>query len=73
MLFRSVPAQTPRAVITRLHSEINKALQEPDVRQRLLALGGDIVAGGPAELGKVMRGGTEKWGKLVAEIESHSR
>ena len=68
-----VPAQTPRTVIARLYADISKALQEPDVRQRLLALGGDIVAGGPAELGKVMQGGAQKWGKLVRAIEAQGR
>ena len=68
-----VPVQTPRTVIARLYADITKALQEPDVRQRLLALGGDIVAGGPAELGKVMQGGAQKWGKLVRAIEAQGR
>ncbi|MEQ1772350.1 MAG: tripartite tricarboxylate transporter substrate binding protein [Burkholderiales bacterium] len=68
-----VPAQTPKPVITRLHAEISKALQEPDVRKRFLGLGGDIVSGGPDELGKTMRGGTDKWGKLVRDIEAQGR
>lgn len=68
-----VPAQTPRAAIARLHADIAKALQEPDVRQRLYALGGDIVAGGPEDLGKVMRGGMEKWGRLVKEIDAQGK
>ena len=68
-----VPARTPSAVIARLHADIAKALQQPDVRQRLLSLGGDIVSGGPEELGKVMRGGTEKWSKLVREIDTRSK
>lgn len=68
-----VPAQTPKAVIAKLHAAINKTLQQPDVRQRFLGLGGDVVAGGPDDLGKVMRGGADKWGKLVKEIEAQGR
>ena len=68
-----VPARTPLPVIARLHADIAKALQQPDVRQRFLSLGGDIVAGGPADLAKTMRGGTEKWGKLVKEIDARGR
>jgi tripartite-type tricarboxylate transporter receptor subunit TctC len=68
-----VPAQTPKPVIARLHMDINKALQDAEVRKRFLGLGGDIVAGGPDDLGKTMRGGTEKWGKLVRTIESQGR
>ena len=68
-----VPAQTPKAVIARLHTDISKALREADVRQRFLSLGGDIVAGGPDDLGRTMRGGTEKWGQLVKEIEAQGK
>jgi len=68
-----VPAQTPKPVIARLHTEIARALQLSDVRQRFLSLGGDIVSGGPDDLGKTMRGGTEKWGNLVREIEAQGR
>ncbi len=68
-----VPAQTPKPVIAKLHAEINKALQDAEVRKRLLGLGGDIVAGGPDDLGNAMRGGTAKWGKLVREIEAQGR
>jgi tripartite-type tricarboxylate transporter receptor subunit TctC len=68
-----VPARTPIAVIAKLHSEIAKTLQLPDIRQRFLSLGGDIVSGGPDELGKTMRSGTEKWGALVKEIEARGK
>lgn len=68
-----VPAQTPKPVIARLHTEIAKALQQPDVRQRFMSLGGDIVSGGPDDLGKTMRGGTEKWGNLVKEIDAQKQ
>ncbi len=68
-----VPARTPKAVIGRLHAEIVKALQLPDTRQRLLGLGGDIIAGAPDELARTMRGGADKWGKLVREIEAQGR
>ena len=68
-----VPARTPTAVIAKLHSEIAKTLQLPDIRQRFLGLGGDIVSGGPEELGKTMRSGTEKWGALVKEIEARGK
>lgn len=67
-----VPTRTPAPVIARLNAEIAKALQQPDVKQRFLFLGGDVVSGGPAELAKTMRGGTEKWAKLVREIDSRT-
>jgi len=68
-----LPTRTPSAVIARLHREIAKALQDSDVKQRFLNLGGDIVSGGPGDLAKTMRAGTEKWGRLVKEIDSQRK
>ena len=68
-----VSTRTPPAVIAKLHGEIAKTLQLPDIRQRFLSLGGDFVSGGPEELGKTMRCGTGKWGALVKEIEARAR
>ena len=36
-----VPAKTPRDVITRLHAEVSKAVQTPDMKDRLAKLGAD--------------------------------
>jgi tripartite-type tricarboxylate transporter receptor subunit TctC len=68
-----VPTRTPKTVISRLNADIGKALQMTDVQQRFLALGGDVVGGSPEELGRTMRAGSQKWSKLVHEIELRSR
>jgi len=44
----AAPAKTPRPIIVRLNREVNKALQLPDVRQRLDQLGLEV-EGGTAE------------------------
>ena len=44
------PAATPPAVIARLNAEINDALQEPDLRDRLAASGNEPATGTPAQL-----------------------
>ena len=68
----SVPAGTPPAVIARLHDEIVAVLRLPEVRERLLALGGDIVAGSARDLQRVMREGADKWGPLVSAISTQN-
>src|SRR5262249_31960748 len=68
-----VPARTPKPIVARLHAELAKVVQMPDVQQRFLGLGGDIVGGGPDDLGRTMRGGAQKWSKLVREIEAQGR
>ena len=38
------PAQTPRDIVTRLNAEVNRALQTPEVKQRLANLGAEPMA-----------------------------
>ena len=48
------PAKTPRAIINRLNREVTRALNLPDVKQRILALGLDVVPTTPAEFDKLI-------------------
>ena len=59
------PAGTPPAIVNRLQAEIAKAVKIPEVRERMLALGGEIVASSPAELGAWVREQTASWAKVV--------
>jgi tripartite-type tricarboxylate transporter receptor subunit TctC len=49
------PAATPRAIITQLYGEIAKVVRKPDVRQRFLDNGVEIVANTPEELAETIR------------------
>jgi tripartite-type tricarboxylate transporter receptor subunit TctC len=68
-----VPAKTPKPVIAKLNTEIGRVLQQAEVQQRLQGLGGDIVAGGPEDLGRTMKQGADKWGKLIRDSEARSQ
>ena len=48
------PAKTPRAIINKLNAEINRILTIPEVRQRVVALGADIVPLTPVEFDKLI-------------------
>ena len=58
-------ARTPRAIINVLNDAVNKALQVPDVRQRLEQAGLEIGGGPPERLGALTRTETERISKLV--------
>ncbi len=45
-----VPAKTPQNVIKKLNADIVTILNQPEVRERLLVIGADVVAGGPEAL-----------------------
>jgi tripartite-type tricarboxylate transporter receptor subunit TctC len=59
------PKGTPAEVIGRLNIEINAGLADPKLKARLDDLGGIVLAGSPAEFGKLIADETEKWGKVV--------
>jgi len=59
------PAGTPGAIVTRLQAEIARAVKLPDVRERILALGGEIVASSPADLGTWVREQSASWARVV--------
>jgi tripartite-type tricarboxylate transporter receptor subunit TctC len=59
------PKQTPSEIIDRLNREINAALDDPTLKTRLIDLGGTLLAGSPAEFGKLLADDTEKWRKVM--------
>jgi len=59
------PRNTPAEIIDKLNNEINAALADPQLKARLADLGGTVIAGSPAEFGKLIADETEKWGKVI--------
>jgi tripartite-type tricarboxylate transporter receptor subunit TctC len=59
------PKNTPAEIIDTLNKEINAALADPNMKARLADLGGTVLAGSPADFGKLIAEETEKWGKVV--------
>lgn len=64
----AVPAGVSPEIITRLNTEINKALQSPTVLKGMGARGGTPVGGTPEQFGAHVRKETERIGKLVKAI-----
>ena len=60
-----VPKNTPAEIIGKLNQEVNAALADPKVKARLADLGGTVLAGSPADFGKLIVEETQKWGKVV--------
>ncbi len=61
------PAGTPREVVTMLNREINRILQLPDVKSRLLELGAEPAAMSPEQFLDFIRSDNAKWDKLIKE------
>ena len=59
------PKNTPAEIIDKLNKEINAGLADPKIKARLADLGGTVLAGSPADFGKLIADETEKWGKVI--------
>ena len=62
------PAKTAREIIMRVNAEVNKALQLPDIRDKLRAQLYDIQGGTPEELARVVQEDFTRWGKVIREV-----
>ena len=60
-----MPKGTPREIIDKVNAEVNRALADPKMRERLAELGGKPIAGTPEDFGKVIAAETAKWEKVV--------
>lgn len=49
------PAQTPRAIVERLHNEVAKALQYPEIKEKLAKLGAEPMPMTPAQFDDYVR------------------
>jgi len=63
----SGPAGMPAEIVQRLHSEINKALQEPEVQKNFHSAGVNATSMTPQELERFIRAEYDKWGKVVRD------
>ena len=60
-------AGTPRAIVDRLHVEMNKALQVPEIRARLESFGGEVRGSTPEEMRVRVASEVQRWAKVIAE------
>jgi tripartite-type tricarboxylate transporter receptor subunit TctC len=62
------PSATPRAVIERLQSDINKLIKSPDMTERLAAIGGESVGGTPEQFAALIKSESARWGRLIDQL-----
>ncbi len=61
------PARLPKPIVTRLHDELVKILNTPDVRERIVSDGSEPVGSTPEEFRQYLLADLAKWAKLVKE------
>ncbi len=60
-----VPAGTPPEVVNVLHDEFNHALSDPDIREKMLALGAEPVGSTPAQFAAYIRSESAKYARII--------
>jgi tripartite-type tricarboxylate transporter receptor subunit TctC len=62
------PAGTPPAIVNRLHADIARAMEAPDTKERLVAIGvDDTVTRTPEEFAVIVRNDTARYAKVVKD------
>ena len=59
------PKNTPAEIVALLNREINAAIADPRIRQRVADMGSTTPGGSPADFAKFIADETEKWAKVV--------
>ncbi len=61
------PARTPAAIVNRLHQETVRVLSRPDVKEKFLAMGAEVVGSSPEQLMTTVRSETSRLGKVIKD------
>jgi tripartite-type tricarboxylate transporter receptor subunit TctC len=63
------PAHTPKAIIGRLHQTLTATLENPELREQLLAReDADAVSSTPDELAKFLRAESAQWDRIIKAV-----
>jgi tripartite-type tricarboxylate transporter receptor subunit TctC len=63
------PAGTPVDIVSKVYSEVSKALQAQDVQQRFASQGVDVVGSTPEKFAAFIKSEVEKWARVVREAK----
>ena len=61
------PAATPKEITAKIAADMQRVLAQPDVKERLLGVGVDVVGSTPDELASFQRAELTKWAKIVKD------
>jgi tripartite-type tricarboxylate transporter receptor subunit TctC len=61
------PAKTPAAIVAKINSDVVKALNMPDVRDKLVSMGATPVGNSPEQFAAFIKQETARWGKVIRD------
>ena len=61
------PAATPKPIVQKLHAEVQKALTTKEVKERMAAVGGEVVPGSADMFAQLIKSEAQRYTRLVRE------
>ena len=61
------PLRTPKDIVARINADVVKALKDPELQEKMLAVGAEAAGNSPAEFATFLKSQTEHWRKLLKE------
>lgn len=61
----AAPAGTPAAIVSRLNTELNRVLKQPDTQGKLRAAGAEALGGTAEEFGALIKSDVPKWTQVI--------
>ncbi|WBV42564.1 tripartite tricarboxylate transporter substrate binding protein [Pseudoroseomonas cervicalis] len=61
------PAGTPQEIVEQVNAAVNRLIEEPEIRQRIVDSGADVLGGTPAAMGRFYTAERERLGRVVRE------
>jgi tripartite-type tricarboxylate transporter receptor subunit TctC len=59
------PAKTPKPIVDKLHDAVQKALAAPEVKQRMTAVGGEVIPGSEQMFGQLIHDDVARYANIV--------
>jgi tripartite-type tricarboxylate transporter receptor subunit TctC len=63
------PPGTPKGITGKINADVNEALRQPDIRDRLKKLSAETFGGSPEKAATYMREEVERWGSVIKEAD----
>jgi tripartite-type tricarboxylate transporter receptor subunit TctC len=63
----ALPAGVSRDLVTRIHADVTKVLQQKEVRERLVDMGADVIGSSPQEFAAFVASESAKWANVIKE------
>jgi tripartite-type tricarboxylate transporter receptor subunit TctC len=67
MIGSFAPGKTPTAIINRLHQEISRVLNRPEVKERFLNIQSELVASTPEQFAATLKSELAKWSNVIKQ------